>query len=95
MKLIGRHTITVQVTDRHIANGHKSSCSFCPVALALTEVGWRGIVVGTDSFAVDSGALTIPLPKIAQDFISDFDHDRPVKPFDFEIPVTTALWLSL
>jgi hypothetical protein len=78
--------ITVSVTQSNIDNGCSHSCSSCPVALALRDLGDKY------SYLVNCAALynihherVAVLPCDAVRFIQDFDLGRPVKPFTFNV----------
>ncbi|KKL76959.1 hypothetical protein LCGC14_2039660 [marine sediment metagenome] len=85
--------ITINVTKRDITEGNEMDC---PVTRALRRaLGVRKNSRLGDSLRV--GSLTIyylvedewdeidlaTMPKIAQDFVRDFDRNRTVKPFSF------------
>lgn len=77
--------MTIHVTQEHINCGLKNDCCRCPVALAIAPFGPRLFVQGEcltyDRFNVDG----IKLPKIAVQFIEDFDKQCPVEPFSFNL----------
>ena len=81
----------IEVTQQHIDDGMKESCSGCPVALAINElllesasanVGGTSVAFYTTN---DTSALLSFLPQEAANFIREFDCGLPVYPFNFEI----------
>lgn len=96
-------SITVRVTDKHIADGVSCSSARCPIALALHEALAAEGVQQVQGLFVDETALRfthyIPadahryraeLPAEAAEFINHFDGALPVKPFEFELA-----WLEM
>lgn len=88
--------IKVTVTKEHIRKGKRSSCTKCPVHLALEPYFGEDFTVFTDGIefpAPNNWYCTkwlptpIPLPPDARSFIYDFDEKQPVKPFTFYLPV--------
>jgi len=91
----------VSVKQKHIDAGKKRDCEACPIALALTEQAncpqpptvivtyiynnhpndIRPIALGYVN--IDDLKFTMPLEAIK--FAADFDNDKPVSPFEFEI----------
>ncbi len=76
--------LTIEVTADDIANGIKSSCTGCPIALATK----RAIIDPFQYVAVEDNCMSVGrtdyrLPKVAADFVADFDADQSVKPFVF------------
>ncbi len=76
----------IKVSDKHIKDGMKGKANYCPIALALREV------VNTDNVSVDGSEIVIdkeflPTPGVAESFIGQFDGNKPVKPFSFELNV--------
>ncbi len=63
-------------------------CFDCPVALGAKRAYNRPIKVGTRYLAYRERHLVhdIDLPEVAIAFIYDFDHQRTVSPFSFEVP---------
>jgi hypothetical protein len=83
----------IQVTQKDIDKGLKSSCYECPIAHAFKrKVKIRyGFAVNADSidhFTKDTKWYIYALPKEAKKFIQRFDRDQPVKPFTFEAQKT-------
>lgn len=93
--------IKIQVTQEDINKGISGNCTECPIALAVLRAlpHFQMVRVGHDMihcwvFAEDkekgrwhynAGNRTYDIPREAQDFIRDYDRDRPVEPFEFEI----------
>lgn len=77
--------LKVKVTQKHIANGEPHDGDSCPIALALKQQGFRGVDVNYDSATFMDGDFTVylTLPKVAQKFVSSFDEEEEVKPFEF------------
>jgi hypothetical protein len=91
--------LTIHVTDRHIGTGVCSSPSNCPIALAVIDA--LDPLNLELPMSVDVGStvwLTHPTnnhrtlvsarynyPKVARDFIDDFDGRRHVTPISFEM----------
>lgn len=77
----------IKVTQRHIDTGKAVNEFYCPIALAMRDVGLVQAEVG-DTHAFYGYGLhrcEMPLPKEARDFIREFDNDRRAAlPFEFE-----------
>lgn len=89
---------TVRVLAEDILNGHRGFGRRCPVALAvnrdladlLTGPLSFGMVGTTDIFLMHgprSPGMQLAMPARAQEFVTMFDCDRPVFPFEFEVEV--------
>jgi len=79
------------VTQKDIDKGLKSTCYYCPVALAFkrkikSEIPC-GVAVNAKNIHHFHGKSwdRYNLPKEAKKFIQRFDNDQSVKPFSFEI----------
>lgn len=73
----------IKVTEKHIKSGARGKMTYCPIALALSESGWRTpYVLPTEARKGKYGKIH-QLPRSAQRFISRFDSSKPVKPFNF------------
>lgn len=81
------------VKREHINKGIKISPSLCPLALCFREnyphhsyikVFGEYAYIGKD--VMNSGGR-IELPKECTDFADDFDNNRIVKPFEFEVEI--------
>lgn len=85
--------MTIFVTEEDIAEGISRSCEFCPIANAIQrQTPWKyAVVLLSCVFECESKRADlhgrVDLPESACDFIRDFDADRPVSPFSFEIDV--------
>ena len=74
--------VKIAVTAENIFDGVPRAGTRCPVALAVNRNFCVGVAVGYDIAHIDSDTLW-DLPRSAQRFIARFDHDKPVKPFNF------------
>lgn len=81
----------IKVTQVHIDNGCRLSCSQCPIALAIYEtsalirnVRVRKITTFTDLY---HGDKAFKLPDEALEFIQKFDSGLKVEPFEFTLGV--------
>lgn len=81
----------ITVTQKDIDKGLKSTCYYCPIALAFkrkikSEIPC-GVAVNAKNVHHFHGKSweRYNLPKEAKKFIQKFDNDQPVKPFTFEI----------
>jgi hypothetical protein len=81
--------VKIQVTQEDIDIGVKGSSTQCPIARAITRLGYADVIVGasidfyTNSYHEDYH--NYPTPVIALDFIDAFDYSEPVEPFEFEL----------
>ena len=76
----------VSVKRKHIKRGKPGSCFFCPVALALKDVGCITPSVGPSlNYRVSMGGSVVshPSPRSVRRFYTRFDAGRSVKPFRF------------
>ena len=87
----------VTVTSEDIAIGQRDSIVSCPIARALkrtlaklvTDQGMSPMLIDVrvwSTFWYVPGGQRASLPEAAQQFIADFDHNKPVTPFSFTIP---------
>lgn len=80
--------ITVNVTQEHIDKGRAGNCILCPVAMALVNAGCDNVAV---TYSRAHFNYQGPHPKRMWlstqtiQFISDFDVNRPVSPFSFDL----------
>lgn len=81
----------IKVTRDHIEKarnaeyeGDEARSKICPIAQALMGNGLSDVRVFANTIRTSVG--TFPLPVVAIDFVYKFDDDRPVNPFEFEIP---------
>ena len=81
----------IEVTQKDIDKGLKSTCYYCPIALAFKRKIKSEIALGVAVNAKnvhhfhEKSWHRYDLPKEAKKFIQRFDSDQPVKPFTFEI----------
>lgn len=80
------NSITVSVTQENIDKGVARACTFCPIALALRDLGDRYsyIVNGRSLYNIHHERVAY-LPLEASWFVQDFDAGRHVDPFTFEV----------
>jgi alpha-ketoglutarate-dependent taurine dioxygenase len=87
--------VKIQVTDQDIAHGLAGDCEECPIALAIYRAlsATAGIRVGTGGVTLyrDHANAMVALPAAASRFISRFDHDDLVEPFEFDLDVPDEL----
>lgn len=94
--------ITIQVTDKHINEGIKSACNFCPVALAVKEIlkeEFFPIVINSfigicnkknEISSLYDGRDILQKILLTQEisgFIENFDFGQTVKPISFNISI--------
>lgn len=82
-------TLIIHVLQADINNGLRGSCSTRPIALAVART------FPEDTVFVSYGTIVANhteyrTPKEVRQFIVDFDNDRPVTPFEFELPIEEA-----
>jgi len=58
-------------------------CEHCPVAIAMARVFGEKIVAET--YRLHVGKIQYRTPEVVSDWMSDFDMEKEVKPFKFEI----------
>lgn len=79
----------ITVTQKHIDEGLIADCSRCPVALAIREVFPyvdEILIRSTDVWLGKGENLIVKeLPIGVRFFIRNFDNDKDVKPFSFEL----------
>ena len=82
----------IKVTQDDIDNGIKEDNCFCPIALAITRQLNREVSVCTRWIYIygDHNIGWVydhqyDTPLIVRRFIDDFDFDRKVEPFEFEL----------
>lgn len=74
----------VSVTRQDIVNGTRSVPWACSIALAVKRAAKRDDVCVTRSF-IRVGAEYHDIPRKAVEFVNNFDYERPVKPFKFDL----------
>lgn len=77
----------ITVTQEHIEDGKAEDELACPIALALRQQTNEDLAVFSFDAFRSGVSKSIPLPKIASDFINAFDYDKPVEPFTFDLPI--------
>jgi hypothetical protein len=78
--------VKIQVTQEHINAGVRGSATSDPIALALKDAGWEKPYVNV--FGLQNGQIKrYPLPAGMWEFMYNFDNEKPVKPFEFEVEV--------
>ena len=81
--------VTVTVTEGHITEGVRGSCSHCPVALALDDAFPDATAYANgatfDLWFHAGDAMRFDLPAEAESFILAFDDGDPVEPFTFTV----------
>lgn len=75
----------ITVTQAHIDNGVRSF-THCPIALAIKEQTKGRVLVCGSAFITKNGVETVySFPDSATNFVSAFDNNRSVHPFEFEM----------
>lgn len=79
----------IKVEQKHIDGGERSNPFDCPVARAIKEQLQLDEVkvVGAVSFFAGDSHYVIELPEAAFLFLHKFDHEDPVTPFEFDLPI--------
>lgn len=91
---------TINVTDEHIKKGARSSCSCCPIALAVNELlkdNFR-VRIGASQYSIWPQYIAIAdkdgaafrdyyINNRCLGFIHMFDLGYPVKPFSFQLEI--------
>jgi hypothetical protein len=78
----------ISIDQKCIDEGIAGSAFSCPVALALDKAGVRHHGVTVNLVYLDSSSGPIELPARVSKFVQDFDSDKNVKPFRFNLPIT-------
>jgi hypothetical protein len=73
----------ITVTQEDISQGVRCSCNTCPVARAASRAFGGNVLVRTTDLLAFS--RWYQLPTEATQFIADFDTNKPVQPFSFEV----------
>lgn len=76
------------VTAEHIRRGEPNDPWFCPISLALKDIGFDSPTVL--SSVIEIGKKRIKHSKKMKDFIALFDDDEAVSPHTFLIPKLKA-----
>lgn len=84
-----QRSIPVRVSRDHIDCGERGEPAFCPIALALrevTDISWIRVsgqeIHWTDN---DMNWCEADTPRIAREFLHQFDSGERVKPMRFEL----------
>jgi hypothetical protein len=90
---------TIEVTQEMIDNGVRKECCLCPVALAIKPVVREGCefqVVKEDVYFLGHQIPNlVKLPRVAIDFISQFDDSGwPCSPISFPLNIPDYLLRS-
>lgn len=96
-------TYHINVKLSNIEHGWKGIPGMCPIALAAKDAGLIQPIVFTHCIQFGDSTLEerffAMLPKIATDFIENFDKGLFVRPFEFELEEiktnTTSLFVSV
>lgn len=86
----------ISVTQNHIRTGQRAEPFCCPLALAISEITEKKVIVGAGyvSFWRNEGTKEFPhfifnkrikLPEKAHAFYNSFDAKFAVEPFEFEL----------
>jgi hypothetical protein len=77
--------VRIEVGQEDIDQGCKASASYCPIARAVGRVIRGPVSVGAIWITLEDS--TVYLTDEARQWVWDFDNDRDVEPFSFEIDV--------
>jgi len=84
MSVMMASALVIEITQQDILLGRRNEASCCPIARALTRLGYKSVNVwGTYLSLLDpetDDVLFLDLPKPVQIFIKNFDKDRSVEP---------------
>ena len=79
----------ITVTQKNIDEGVRENGQGCPIALALHDLGYPYVEVTPDGIRWDADCEEMTansvLPDAASWFISRFDNNDPVEPFEFDV----------
>ena len=80
----------IKVTQGHINKGEPHAACYCPIALAMIDMGFEDIEVVSNraSGELDGSYYGTDLPVEAQIFVVSFDENPTsafIKPFEFEV----------
>lgn len=82
---------TVEVTEKHIAEGERHHCRRCPYALAIASVCTEGthLDVGATTAAFARGSLckSVRMPTSSAVNIAAFDRTGVMHPHSFDLDV--------
>jgi hypothetical protein len=79
----------IPVTTKHIERGIKQDTCLCPIALALTAVGFTEVKVSESDIRFTHGQKPYRIwhGRAILNFIYDFDTGHAVQPFEIELNV--------
>ena len=79
----------IQVTQQHINDGWRGSCSGDPIAFALRDAGFERPWVSPDHIAwrKDHKDYSVDTPQAVLAFIQLYDNNHEVFPFEFWLEV--------
>lgn len=90
-------TLHIRVTEDDLDKGYPKNPRACPISLAVNrtlaehhsyaQVMTFSTYVRIRSYNEIVAVRYGPLPQRAQDFVHAYDLDRPVKPFEFDLPL--------
>ena len=75
----------INVTQLDIQRGLPRLARKCPIARAIRRATGYHLKVSVTTGRIIRGRRKSDLPRLAQDFIRNFDQDRPVTPIAFEL----------
>lgn len=75
----------IEVTESDIVHGARWDCDNCPIALAIERATHQANCWSVLWNRATSPLGTVWLPDEAKDFIDNFDNERPVAPFSFDV----------
>ncbi len=78
--------LKVKVLKSDINRGVRDNTTSCPIARSLKRMITGYVCVGSRSVTI-LGKPDFPLPEEAQKFVTRFDHNKKVKPFEFELEI--------
>lgn len=79
----------VKVTKQHILCGEQEDTAFCPVALALKDIGAKFPEVDYGRMKDTETGVSFHCPRSVQRFVKRFDKKgkKAVKPFSFKLKI--------
>jgi hypothetical protein len=80
----------IEVTQDDILRGERNDPDRCPIARALYRTTGIHFEVEEDCIRLRPANVTWGLPCPARRFVVDFDAQRPVQPFGFQIELRAA-----
>ena len=87
----------IHITAGHIRHGEQSSCTECPIALAIHDTfpGLYDLAVSGEQIWIqpeyDGPSYEIPAPDAVHEFVWDYDDGEPVHPFAFDLDYPPAV----